>query len=232
MIFLDLGCGTGRNTIQLMRTLGARGSQDSLTRIDHSSGPEAQVIGLDASPGMLEVAKSNIKKVTVEDTTLRDIPAVILETVDLLQPATVPKHLPPALQEVGAAGVISTLVLEHVPLKDFFKATSATMRPGGYLLITNMHADMGLRSQAGFTDPKTGVKIRPTSYCHSIDDVLTAAAVAGFQVEKMFDWDPLNGVLERSVDGNLVDRLGMRAKKWLGTTVWFGVCFSKRTSER
>ena len=102
------------------------------------------------------------------------------------------------------------------------------MLPGGYLLVTNMHADMGMRSQAGFTDPQTGVKIRPTSYCHSVAEVLAAAEAAGFQVEDIVGQDGSNGVLERDVDEELAERLGERAKKWVGSRVWFGICFSKK----
>jgi len=34
--------------------------------------------------------------------------------------------------------------------------------------------------------------------------------------------------LERAVDEQTSDILGLRAKKWIGVTVWFGVCFRKR----
>lgn len=42
--------------------------------------------------------------------------------------------------------------------------TFSIMKPGAYISVTNMHAEMGTRSQAGFTDQATGVKIQPTSY--------------------------------------------------------------------
>ncbi|KAJ5167031.1 methyltransferase [Penicillium canariense] len=225
LTLLDLGCGTGRNTIQLLEALAQYQKQN---QTDATSAPEVNIVGLDASPGMLEVAQSAIQSAVQRDD-LKNSPEVSLGIIDLLQPATTRAQLPPALQSSGAAGVISTLVLEHIPAKEFFQAASATMLPGGYLLVTNMHADMGMRSQAGFTDPHTGIKIRPTSYCHSISEVLAAAEQTGFLVEDIVGQDGQNGVLERDVDERLVEKLGARAKKWVGIRVWFGICFSKKT---
>lgn len=211
---VDLGCGTGRNTIQLLDILSARKADNF------------NVTGLDASPGMLEVARGAIKEYATKRETSQD---VSLGIFDLLQPVSL-AQLPPSLGE-GAAGVISTLVLEHIPLAQFFAAASRIMRPGAYLLVTNMHAEMGMRSQAGFTDPESGAKIRPTSYCHAIPEVLEAAKEAGFSVEEISsasgNGDCENGVLVQGVDESLGVVLGARAKKWVGVKVWFGVCFRK-----
>ncbi|KAF7597592.1 hypothetical protein BBP40_000070 [Aspergillus hancockii] len=198
---VDLGCGTGRNTRQLLRF--APGN--------------AQIVGLDASPGMLDVARTTIDKENKSSDSLLN--RVSLDIYDLLQS-------PPAPPEcgLGAAGVISTLVLEHIPVDQFFVGATALMKPGGYFLLTNMHAEMGSISQAGFVDTGTRTKIRPTSYSHTIEDVLRAAEKAGFDVEE------LDGecVHEVKVDETMAKDLGQRAKKWIGITVWFGICFRKR----
>lgn len=221
---VDLGCGTGRNTIQLLKALSTWKNKQSA-----AFAPQIEIVGLDASPGMLDVARdaiqSAVQQKSLED---QDGPDVSLGAVDLLQGSSTRTRLPQSLQDSGAAGVISTLVLEHVPAKRFFEAASATMIPGAYLLVTNMHADMGALSQAGFTDPQTGVKIRPTSYCHSIPEVLAAAEEAGFQLEDLVGGDGENGALVREVDERLGEKLGERAKKWVGIKVWFGMCLSKR----
>lgn len=220
---VDLGCGTARNTIQLLEALSARKKNGAA-----SCTPRVEIVGLDASPGMLKIARNAIDA-AIEEKGLQSSPEVSLATLDLLQGASTGALLPPSLQDSGAAGVISTLVLEHIPAKAFFEAASATMAPGGYLLVTNMHADMGAISQAGFTDPKTGVKIRPTSYSHSVPDVVVAAQEVGFQLEDLRgDGGEEPGVLERGVDEQLVEVLGPRAKKWVGIKVWFGMLFSKR----
>lgn len=177
---IDLGCGTGRNTAALLAV------------------PDARVVGLDASPQMLEVARSRL-----------DPSRLTLDVFDLLATP------PPRLQ---AHAVISTLVLEHLPIPSFFRATARLLRPGGHLLVTNMHSKMGAISQAGFMDPRTGEKVRPTSYAHRVEDVVSGARECGFEV--------VGEVREREVDAQLSERLGPRAKKWVGVTVWFGVVFS------
>lgn len=214
---VDLGCGTGRNTIQLSDALSAR-KNDTFN-----------LIGLDASPGMPDVAKTALKEHAAKQTSPQP---VLLDVLDILQTDSL-SQLPPSIGG-GASGVISTLVLEHIPLAQFFAVASMIMRPGAYLLVTNMHQEMGKKSQAGFTDPESGVKIRPTSYCHAVSDVLEAAHEAGFLVENITDADHADvtsnreeGVLVRGIDEELGEVLGARARKWVGVKVWFGICFKK-----
>ncbi|CAI7581319.1 unnamed protein product [Penicillium discolor] len=209
---VDLGCGTGRNTIQLLSTLSTANKATSFS-----------VIGLDASRGMLDVARTATREYAMKSAVQMDVE---LGIVDLLQPELSKTQLPSSLNGPGAVGVISTLVLEHIPLERFFAAAAGIMRSGAYLLVTNMHAEMGMRSQAGFTDER-GVKVRPTSYCHAIPDVLDAAARAGLEVEEVVGAGS-DGVVVRGVDEELGDVLGARAKKWVGVRVWFGACFVKR----
>lgn len=248
MKLVDLGCGTGRNTMQLFLT----------------APKNVDIIGLDASPGMLDVARRNLRKVGIasghsddednncsanqddqfEVTSPREINMVSLNLFNILSwprmlfprscyaststssIATAPGDdidISTTDTEVGVAGVISTLVVEHIPLDLFFQCVSALLLPGGYLLLTNMHSEMGEISQAGFIDEATGTKIRPeTSYCHRIADVLSVAERTGLEV--------IGDVRERTVDETLVEVLGRRARKWVGVKVWFGVLFRKKTS--
>ncbi|OJJ49932.1 hypothetical protein ASPZODRAFT_59176 [Penicilliopsis zonata CBS 506.65] len=204
---VDLGCGTGRNTLQL---------------VAHAPRP-AHIIGLDASPGMLNVARSVIRHAlpSEEDgnSDLLQSCTVDFEVLDLLQTPLTP---PPS--SLHAAGVISTLVLEHIPARTFFEGAAALLRPGGFLLVTNMHAEMGSISQAGFVDPETGTKIRPTSYRYTVQDVLQVAEECGFQLERLGG----QTVREVEVDAGLAEVLGKRAQKWIGVKVWFGGCFSRK----
>ncbi|KIV86415.1 hypothetical protein PV11_02027 [Exophiala sideris] len=187
---VDLGCGTGRNTAAL---LGVEG---------------ANVVGLDVSPGMLQVAKQRLEKIGSQN-------QLELEVFDMIEEAQPPESC------LNADAVVSTLVLEHIPADTFFKHVSTILKPGGILLLTNMHAEMGSISQAGFVDPKTGEKIRPTSYSHTVAEVEAEAVKCGLQV--------VDRIEERAVDQSMVPLLGERSGKWVGVTVWFGGIFRKKS---
>ena len=134
---VDLGCGTGRNTMALLNV------------------EETEVVALDASPKMLEVAKGRCcggDVVKVEGNSIR------FEVFDLIEAKSPPEVA------CNSDAVVSTLVIEHIPCDAFFSHVSQILKPGGVLLLTNMHSHMGGISQAGFVDPKTGDKIRPKSY--------------------------------------------------------------------
>lgn len=193
---VDLGCGTGRNTLQLLEY------------------PQThEIVGLELSPKMMEIAKSACETRLAESSETRTL---TFETYDMI----VSRCIPPA--SAKAAGlVVSTLVLEHVPSDVFFETCANLLRPGGVLLCTNMHAGMGKVSQAGFVDPKTGDKIRPVSYAHTVDEVVRSAKKAGLELVDE------HGVKEVSVDENLAERLGQRGRKWIGVTVWFGGLWRK-----
>jgi len=188
--FVDLGCGTGRSTAALLEVEGA-----------------PSVVGLDVSSGMLEVARKQLQRFHVEG-------RLKLEVFDMLQ-----ESWPPDAARCADA-IVSTLVIEHVPADVFFATADKILRPGGVLLVTNMHSHMGQISQAGFIDPKTGEKIRPTSYAHTIEEVEAAAERHGFDLV-----DPLK---QRAVDQSMVGVLGQRSAKWVGVMVWFGGIFRKR----
>ncbi|KAI1209398.1 S-adenosyl-L-methionine-dependent methyltransferase [Annulohypoxylon truncatum] len=213
---VDLGCGTGRNTTLLLATPCIE-----------------EVIALDSSRGMLEVARSRLHQAlhqagdgvsTPSKEPARGVPRLHMEVFDMLASPVPPK----SAQQ--ADGVISTLVVEHVPLPTFFSQVSQILRPGGVLLLTNMHAHMGGISQAGFVDAETGEKIRPTSYAHTITDVVTEARRWGLEVVKAGDEDEA-GIKETKVDEIMIETLGPRSRKWVGVTCWFGGLFRKRADQ-
>lgn len=217
---VDLGCGTGRNTLQLLDTI----SQDSLQS-------NVQIIGVDASNGMLDVARQRIDAVNRP----ADI-EVELAPFDLLADIEAPSNRRTLNLVRDADGVISTLVLEHIPLNNFFGAAASILRSGAYLLVTNMHADMGKRSQAGFVDSATGKKVRPSrSYAHEVGQILAEAERWGFEVVQLPTGKAarshgcVDGVIEREVTPDMVERLGPRSQKYAGVCfVWLGVCFRKK----
>ena len=88
--------------------------------------------------------------------------------------------------------VVSGLVLEHIgDLDRFFREAHRVLRPGGRAVVSAMHPAMFLRgTQARFTDPATGRKVRPGSLPHAIADFERAARRAGFSVEAAAEYAP------------------------------------------
>ncbi|KAL9037403.1 MAG: hypothetical protein Q9214_005722 [Letrouitia sp. 1 TL-2023] len=200
---VDLGCGTGRTTLPLLSIRGAA------------------IFGLDSSPGMLKIARARCTEMW-ESIKGPKAESVRLEEWDIFSPQAAGASGGVTGLKGSADAVVSTLVLEHIPLSDFFAACADIMVSGGTLLLTNMHADMGVVSQAGFRDPKTGEKIRPVSYAHTIEQVLEEASKWSFEV--------VGEVEERNVRGEEdIMVLGERARKWMGFKVWFGMVMVKRS---
>jgi hypothetical protein len=129
---------------------------------------------------------------------------------------------PPPVEAKNADGVISTLVLEHLPISVFFETVAKVLKKGGYLLLTNMHEEMGKRSQAGFLDVETGSKVQGESFVYSIKDMVQEAERQGFQLD--------GATKERSIDKANIELVGKRGHKWLGCKVWFG-CVLKYDAE-
>ena len=193
---VDLGCGTGRNTLHLL----------DFDVIE-------EVVGLELSPKMMEIAKQACEsKLSLTGKQKK----LSFSTYDMIATTSIP----PA-SATNADLVVSTLVLEHVPLDVFFQTCANILRPGGVLLMTNMHSEMGKISQAGFVDPKTGDKIRPVSYAHTLRDVIDTASGCGLELVSR------ESVKEVTVDEQLAEVLGHRGKKWIGVTVWFGGIWKK-----
>ena len=194
--FMDLGCGTGRNTMKLLRV------------------PNSQVVGLDTSVGMLEKGKARCYAFYDSVPSDLGVGRPEFRYYDMIENEGVPGDLANSFH-----GVISTLVLEHVPLSVFFKFVWDILGVGGFLLVTNMHADMGAIAQAGFIDPLTNEKVQTISYIHQIGDVLAEAERVGFE--------RVGEVHERKVEQDMWETLGRRAVKWVGIQCWFGMIFEK-----
>ena len=205
LVLVDLGCGTGRNTAGLLEFAGG-------------GDEEAEVVALDASPKMLEICADRF----------RGARNLRCEVFDMLSTTGLPLRL-----QHAASLVVSTLVLEHVPLGCFFGILDTLVRPGGLLVLTNMHEDMGRVSQAGFVDER-GRKVRPVSYNHSVAAVLVEAERWGWEVVLPQDaeggTEEGKGIREVMVDDDLAVVLGKRASKWVGVRVWFGGVLRKKVA--
>ena len=198
----ELGCGTGRNTVKLLSP------KLSSPRI-------SSIAALDLSPGMLTVAKERCENYLTANVfgALLDSPVVKFYEFDALN-----QELSPEIKalEGKADLVLSTLVLEHLPIDVFFHAVTSFLKPtGGYVLLTNMHAEMGRISQAGFVDEVTGEKIRGHSYAHEISEVIEGGG--------KWDLEVVGEVGERGIQqADVGTAVGERGKKWIGVNVWYG----------
>jgi SAM-dependent methyltransferase len=203
---LDLGCGTGRNTKKLL---------DFKIPSDRQS----TVVGLDFSRGMLDLAAEKLRGYNNS----LDISRVRLEQCDCFPTAKDPTAPPfPSVPDLTPVnGVISTLVLEHVPLAAYFSTISTLLLPGGFAFITNMHSDMGAKSQAGFVN-KDGVKVRGTSFAHTVQDTVNEAMRAGFEILNLEERE----MTKEDIESGAVSTRGW---KWLGTKVWYGLVLRKVT---
>jgi SAM-dependent methyltransferase len=201
---LDLGCGTGRNTAKLLSF--------ALPPDKRST-----VVGLDFSKGMLDLAAEKLRPFNegLEEPRVRLAQCDCFPTVN--NPSASPLPSVPDLTPVN--GVISTLVLEHVPLAAYFSTLASLLLPSGLALITNMHSDMGAKSQAGFVN-KDGVKVRGSSFAHSVQDTIAEARRAGFEVLSVKERE----MAKEDVESGAV---GERGWKWVGTKVWYGLVVRK-----
>jgi len=197
---LDLGCGTGRNTARLLSH-------------PWSADKTVNVTGLDFSTGMLSLARTKLAP-------LADSAANLTLRLEHCNPfPTSPPFSPSSLNLSTQDLVISTLVLEHIPLPTFFTTLSILLAPGGTALLTNMHAEMGSRSSAGFVNA-AGIKVRGESYVYTLAETVAHAEGAGLRVLRARE----RSVKKEDVESGVV---GARGEKWVGWRVWFGVVVGK-----
>ncbi|KAK6507293.1 hypothetical protein TWF481_005738 [Arthrobotrys musiformis] len=197
---VELGCGTGRNTLKLVE-LGA-----------------GKVFAVDNSKGMLEKLCEKVKTGGEE---VVEVFEVDLST--FASEGTAVENgggeFKKALEGREVNGVLSTLVLEHLALPAFFAAAASILPVGGWLLLTNMHWDMGSISSAGFLDTTTGKKVKPVSMNHTKEQILEEAQRWGFVVE---------GVEEAGIrDEEHARAFGRRAEKWVGVLMHVGILFRR-----
>ncbi|KAH7371262.1 S-adenosyl-L-methionine-dependent methyltransferase [Pyrenochaeta sp. MPI-SDFR-AT-0127] len=205
---LDLGCGTGRNTAKLLSYSWPQNSRISVT-------------GLDFSKGMLDVAAQKLRPFVEGSVNEQSRTELRLECSDCFptvsNPAASPLPAVPNLTPVN--GVISTLVLEHIPLRSYFSTLSSLLQPNGIALVTNMHADMGRVSQAGFINAE-GVKVRGSSFAFTVEETVAEARKAGFEIVSVKE----RSMTKEDVESGLV---GERGWKWVGINVWYGMVLRK-----
>lgn len=83
--------------------------------------------------------------------------------------------------------VLCCLVLEHIADLDAVIGEMARIcRPGGFVLISDLHPAMFLRRvRARFTDRETGLKVNVESYRHQVSDYVSGALKAGLKIDRI-----------------------------------------------
>lgn len=149
---LEVGCGTGKNSAWLV----------SQAR---------ELIALDFSPGMLDVARRRVRSST----------ARFVEH-DITRPWPV---------DAGSVdAVVGNLVLEHVrELAPVFAEAARVLRAGGQLFFCELHPYRQLRGgQAHFIDAHTDETIHVAAYRHTVSEYVTDALAAGFTLRALGEW--------------------------------------------
>merc|ERR1712130_697139 len=151
----------------------------------------SKVIGLDLSSGMLEKAKTRFKG---------------MNNVELFK-HDLRKKLP--FESDTATALTACLMLEHLPhdaLENVFMEASRVLKPGGYMVVTEMHPWMWERGGAAqFTDPDEG-HVVVESHKKTLASYLMAGIRSGLD---------LVAVKEVPMDQGVAASSGERASKFL-----------------
>jgi ubiquinone/menaquinone biosynthesis C-methylase UbiE len=160
-----LGCGTGKNSEWL-------------------AGNAREVVALDFSPGMLDVARRRVRATNVR---------FVEHDVTRAWP----------LESASADVVVGDLVLEHVrELAPVYREAARVLRPGGQLFLCELHPYRQLRGgQAKFIDPLTAETVPVTAFRHSVSEYVNGALSAGLVLRAVGEW------LEEGAPRDAVPRL-------------------------
>ena len=194
---LDLGCGTGRNTLKILQEPWAQ---------------HADIEAWDLSQGMLEVARATCQSQHSEARSSK----LSFHQKDFSTNGNIGRGY------LGAFDVVvSTLVLEHLPASNYFTVLSSLLTPGGYALVTNMHNEMGSVTRAGYKT-ESGERVKGSSYVHTVESTVRAAGEAGLDVvDAAIGQDgSIPGVCEVAPSEGMV---GPRGEKWIGVKIWYGM---------
>ncbi|WP_424889936.1 class I SAM-dependent DNA methyltransferase [Streptomyces sp. XH2] len=136
---LDVGCGTGLPTARQLADAGHR------------------VVGVDLSPGMLELARDNVPKAEFHQADLAELRDGRLGVFD------------------GVAAFFSLLMLPRAEIPHALRMLHGLLRPGGLLALSMVEADVD-----DYAIPFLGNTIRVSGYLR--DELRQVVREAGFEV--------------------------------------------------
>ena len=147
---LELGCGTGKNTQWL------------ITKAQ-------QIIGVDFSQGMLDIAAQKINNSKVQ-----------FQKADLNQTWDLPDN--------WADLITISLTLEHIHnLNHIFSEAVSKLKKGGYLFISELHPfKQYLGSKARYETADGTQELE--EYVHHITEYLQCAQETGFKLVELKEW--------------------------------------------
>jgi SAM-dependent methyltransferase len=122
-----------------------------------------QVIGVDSSPEMLARARARVPSGEFRSGDLRRLP----------------------IADTTAGLVVCALALTHVPdLRPVFAEFARVLRPGGHLVISDMHPERILRGAIPTLRDPDGRPGRLPGHRHLVGDYLRAALAVGLQARR------------------------------------------------
>ena len=122
-----------------------------------------RVIGVDSSPDMLERARTRVPQAEFHEADLHRLP------------------LPDDHVDV----VVCALALAHLPdFRPAFREFARVLRPGGHLIVTDVHHEIVALGSVPHTRSATGQPQLIPSYRHRASDYLDAALPLGLQVRR------------------------------------------------
>lgn len=190
---LELGCGAGRTTLKLIR---------------HQWKQPVAIEAWDTRQEMIVMAESKCRATVSEK---RDV-MMTFRCLDICDTRRIPEGWVAAFDII-----VSSLVLEHVPLEIYWSQIRTLLKPGGAGALSSRHPDIDAGHAVGFQDAAGGRSIG-SHHSHGIQDTIDCGTRAGLVIED---------VKETAVDEALIARreIGEGARSWIGKKVWYGMKF-------
>lgn len=131
----------------------------------------ASVIALDLSPEML--AKAGAR--------------VVSDAVKFVE-HDIQRTWPVADESVNA--VVGNLVLEHISnIRIIFHEAQRVLRPNGTMFLCELHPfRQRTGSQAQFTDPSSGDRLKVEAYVHDVSEYVNGGLDAGLKLVRLGEW--------------------------------------------